>query len=70
MKTAKELLALAAQSGNPQLVLDSTWQFYFELSPTGEVTIKDGHAMPEGTVKHPSIDASEEEVLYQMARGA
>jgi hypothetical protein len=66
---AQELIEKAAQQGKHYWVLDGTWQYYFQISPAGEVTIMDvSHTMPEGTVKHPSIDASEEEVLYQMAR--
>ena len=68
---AQELLATASQQGKHYWVLDSTWQYYFQISPAGEVTIMDAcHTIPEGTVKHPSVDADVEEVLYQMARGA
>jgi len=68
---ARELIEKAAQQGKHYWVLDSTWQYYFQISPTGEVTIMDFcQTMPEGTVKHPSVDADVEEVLFQMAREA
>lgn len=65
METAAELLALAAQSGNSQLVLDSTWQHCFKVEADGSVAIVD---IPTGKEIHPNLDAQEEEALFQLTR--
>lgn len=65
METATELLALAAQSGNSQLVLDSTWQHCFKIEADGSVAIVD---VPTGQEVHSNLDAQEEEVLFQLTR--